>query len=142
MARPTDVEPREAVAARRAGLATRTNPNPGLDYVVSYEGALEVSRQFGRVAVELRYVPDRLVLEEQAFAGYLAALAGADGAGLEETAALLLDDLNNELVARWVHLRLSAEAGADGAIQVHQVALEDRQPGWDNPALLERLKPF
>ncbi len=127
---------------RRRHLAVRTNPSPGIDYVISYEGRLESTSPVGEATLELRYVPDRLVLEESAFADYLKVLSGEDYGTLEEVAAILLDDLNNELVARWVHLSLSVNTAEAGTVRSHCVALEDRQPGWKNSELMERLKPF
>ena len=132
----------ERTGTRRRHLAVRANPSPGIDYVISYEGRLESTSPVGEAALELRYVPDRLVLEEHAFADYLIVLSGEDYGTLEEAAAILLDDLNNELVARWLHLSLSVETSKLGTVRSHHVALEDRQPGWKNGELMERLRPF
>lgn len=132
----------ERRGARRRHLAVRANPSPGIDYVISYEGRLDSTSPVGEAALELRYVPDRLVLEERAFAAYLSVLSGEEFGALEEAAAILLDDLNNELVARWLHLSLSVETAKGATVRSHHVALEDRQPGWENSELMERLRPF
>ena len=47
---------------------------------------------------------------------------------------MVLDDLNSELVPRWIQvLVLTHEEG--------EVLVEDRQPDWDNASLLAGLKP-
>ena len=125
------------VKARRELLTTSDNPDSRLDYVVTLSGRLGGS-EAARVAI--RYVPDRAILEEGCFVAYLDALAGTDWPTLEAAATAILDDLNNELVARWVQVTVSADAdGGEHGIE-HSVYLEDRQPTWDNPALLARLK--
>jgi 7-cyano-7-deazaguanine reductase len=96
------------------------------------------------VAVELRYVPDRLILRPVALGRYLEAMGGESWESLEALATAVLEDLNNETVARWlqVELRLTAggKAGEEGALADHAVLLEERQPKWDNPTLLSRLE--
>jgi 7-cyano-7-deazaguanine reductase len=47
----------------------------------------------------------------------------------------VLDDLNNELVPRWVELTVERDAPLP-----HRVVIEDRQPNWDNPQLMARLR--
>lgn len=127
--------------ARRGHLAVAPNPSPGSDYVVTHLGRLGIAGQASEAALCLRYVPDRLILAGDAVEAYLAALGDQRWGSLEELAATAFDDLNNELVARWLHLSLSVERGAANHHQAHRVTLEDRQPGWDNPDLLARLAP-
>jgi len=40
-------------------------------------------------------------------------------------------------VPRWVQIVAARTGGTD-----HQVIIEDRQPKWDNPALLARLERY
>ncbi|MCH8835488.1 MAG: hypothetical protein IH925_06035, partial [Proteobacteria bacterium] len=54
----------------------------------------------------------------------------------------ILDDINNEVVARWVQVALSVPNGALPGVGNHGVMLEDRQPKWDNAALLSRLRRY
>lgn len=113
---------------RRAALTTAPNPDARHDCVVMLTG-----EPVPGTRVVLRYVPDRLVLEPAGVAAYLAGLAGLAG-GLEALALAVLDDVGNEAVPRW------AEVEAERAAPLpHRVLVEDRQPGWDNPALLARL---
>jgi hypothetical protein len=83
-------------------------------------------------------VPDRLILTPQSFARYIDTLQSLPWTHLEELAAAILSDLNNELVARWVQVALFR---TDGALETnHHILLEDRQPNWNNAQLLSRLK--
>jgi hypothetical protein len=127
--------------ARRGHLLTRPNPSPGLDYVVTHLGRLRLAGQAPEIALCLRFVPDRLILAGDAVEAYLAALGDESWGSLEDLATAALEDLNNELVARWVHLTLGIEHGSRQHHEAHRVTLEDRQPGWDNPELLARLTP-
>jgi len=113
-------------ARRRDRLATTANPAEHLDYLV----ARTVDLPDG-AAVVVTYVPDRRILADGMLEHYLAACASALPPVAEACAALLVADLNNELVPRW--LRVEVDHGA------HRVVIEDRQPGWGNDELLSRL---
>jgi NADPH-dependent 7-cyano-7-deazaguanine reductase QueF len=115
---------------RRSRLATAQNPEPRLDYIVSLRESLEGTQ------VLVSYVPDRSILVPDSFGDYLSAVDAVKWRHLEVTAATILGDLNNELVARWVQVALSRVH--HGEIS-HRVTVEDRQPKWDNPGLLSRL---
>lgn len=128
---------------RRSHLAGEPNPDPRLDYVVEIKA--EVATAGGgraQAAVVLRYVPDRQVIKPGSFGQYLRVLEGLGLATLEALAAVILDDLNNELVCRWVQVTLSTATTVHPGIQSHAVVIEDRQPSWDNPGLLSRLRRF
>lgn len=124
----------KARLARQQRIRTERNPLPRVDYLCRVLGRAGADG----VRVELRYVPDKLLLQEPAFVDYLSAMPEAKT--LESLAAMILDDLNNELVPRFVQIRvLAAASGPDAG---HAVLLEDRRPRWDNPALLARLPGF
>lgn len=114
---------------RRALLTTLSNPLPSADYLAMLEGDLD-----GR-SVVLAYVPDRLVVERDAFAGYLAAVSPLPWPSLEALGAALLDDLADVLVPRWLRITVRQQAGGI----VHSLRLEDRQPRWSNDRLLAGL---
>jgi 7-cyano-7-deazaguanine reductase len=67
-------------------------------------------------------------------------LEGAGFASLEALATAVLDDINNEVVARWVQVVISAPAPDEPGVDGHSVMLEDRQPKWENDSLLSRLR--
>ena len=118
-------------AERRNLLAAQPNPDNRLDYVVTVTGRIRAADE--SCEVELRYVPDRLVLETTAFEDYLGAMSRERWDNLEHAAVTLLDDLHDQLVARWIQLSVTGGHG-------HSILLEDRQPKWENPHLLQRLK--
>lgn len=129
-----DAEVVKARIARQQRIRTERNPLPRADYLCRVLGKAGTDG----VRVELRYVPDKLLLQEPVFNDYLAALP--EPKTLESLAAMILDDLNNELVPRFVQIRvLAAASGPDAG---HAVLIEDRRPRWDNPALLARLPGF
>lgn len=117
--------------ARRSALKASPRLDPKLDIISAIDGRL------GDYSVWLRYVPDKLILDPDSFASYLKALNGLQWEGMEETVLAILDDVNNEVVARWAQVTLCAQkADAGGS---HSVMAEDRQPKWDNKELLSRL---
>tara|TARA_Y100000813_G_scaffold185391_1_gene157229 strand:- start:1036 stop:1419 length:384 start_codon:yes stop_codon:yes gene_type:complete len=119
---------------RRAVLAPDPNPDRNLDLVSTLSGRLAALG--ASVDVALRYVPDALVLRPGAFAAYLTTLENADWPSHENLAATILQDVSNELVPRWV--QIATQMGDPGRPE-HRVLVEDRQPHWDNPALLNHL---
>ena len=126
----------QAPAGRRDLLATTANPDERHDYMVMLEGSFVLGGGDQAVAAELCYVADRHVLTLDAFSAYLDTLAGGSWPTLEAVATIMLADVNNELIPRWAQIRLITGSGAPG--ERHSVIIEDRQPGWDNPALLAR----
>jgi NADPH-dependent 7-cyano-7-deazaguanine reductase QueF len=116
--------------ARRDHLGTAANPNTRTDYLVSLSGEIA-----GLCRVEIRYIPDQAILTPASFAAYLKGLAAHSWTHLEEIAASIVSDLNNELVPRWVQV----SASGSSADMAHRVTVEDRQPRWDNPVLLSRI---
>ncbi len=121
--------------ARHEFLTTTPNPGTRLDYVVSLEGTLGT-----RLSLVLRYVPDKVVLADGAFTAYLGQFAPAEDDRLEALGVTILEDINNEVVPRWVQVSITKGDGA--AHEQHGVLLEDRQPRWDNPSLLSRLRRY
>lgn len=124
---------------RRAHLQTQTNPDRKLDYLITLEGHLPNGGGV-RQAVEVRYVPDKLILDVKAFGTYLEALSSVEWPSPEELAVTVITDINNQLIARWVQVTVNAPDLQHHAIETHGVVLVDRQPEWDNALLLARLE--
>lgn len=119
---------------RREILKTRPNPQSGLDYLVAIDAAASSGRD-----IRLRYVPDKLLLRPDAFDAYLTALTSMDELPAEELALAIIEDINNEVVPRWVQVQIKDGANdpAPGA-GAYRVLIEDRQPNWDNPQIVAR----
>lgn len=129
--------------ARRALLAAVASPGSSrLDYVVSLTGQVAYAGDGAPLAIVLRYVPDKWTLDPAAFARYLAVLADANLPSIEAVGVALLEDVNNEMVPRWIQVVATTAGGEEEAAERHGILLEDRQPKWDNPALLSRLRGF
>ncbi|MEE9140081.1 MAG: hypothetical protein V3U18_04825 [Alphaproteobacteria bacterium] len=125
------------VLRRRALLSGL--PNPGtVPYVVRLEARIGGPPP-APVTVKLFYVPDRLIVEREAFGAYAVALAGAAWPSLEEIAVTVLDDVSDELVPRWIRVVAAAEDPAAGGIAAHVAMVEDHQPNWSGERLLARL---
>ncbi len=141
---PPRPHPIDDVWGRRARLVHRANPHSRLDYLVTLRGTIHpadascLAGEADRAAALLRYVPDRDVLAPDALDDYFADLGARPWDSLEALATTFLEDVNNELVPRWVMVTLSTPAGPydDG----HSVTIEDRQPRWNNQVLLNRLE--
>ena len=116
----------------RYRLRSFTNPNPKIDYISRLNGdALN-----GDLTVSFSYVPDKLVLLTTAFHEYLADIQITETAALEPVALQMLDDINNEVVPRWVEVKIWARSASNKSTNVIVI---DQQPKWTNPSLLARL---
>ncbi len=125
---------------RRRFLITARNPDAKLDYLIVIAGHMATHSNVNRSIISLRYVPDKMILQPASFGHYLDALSTLEWDGLEEAAAAVLNDVNNEIIARWLQVRISAPEKVHPSIDSHEVLLEDRQPNWDNARLLSRMK--
>ncbi|SMH47531.1 tunnelling fold family protein [Azospirillum agricola] len=114
---------------RRERLTTRPSPDSRHDFLVELRG-----EPMAGTRLTVRFVPDALVLEPAGLVAYLGELTDV-AEGLEALAMAVLDDLNNELVPRWVEITAERDTPFP-----HRVVIEDRQPNWDNPALVARLR--
>lgn len=117
---------------RREAIACADNPSPDRDYLVSLQFDLALPPPNAAACLgRLVLVPDRQILAPDGLDAYLALLAPEAGHGLEATAVRMFDDLNNQLIPRWISLSLS-----DGR---RSVKLQDGQPSWRNDSLQATL---
>lgn len=119
----------------RETLATRPNPNRETDYVVLLGGCVRPRGFAAPLNLRLHYVPDRLIASTEGWRRYLEALSADDLETIEALAGQVLSDINNEIVPRWLSVTVSDSGGGPA----HAVVIEDRQPKWDNPDLLDRI---
>ena len=127
---------------RRNLIETEANPGPQLDYVVTLHSELRGAQNVFPARLSLRYVPDRLLLKPGCLATYFQEIETIDFINLEQAAVLLMEDFNNELVPRWINMRLDKHTADNGTVQHHEATLEDRQPRWNNARLIERLERY
>lgn len=120
---------------RRALFDTLPNPNRALDYIIT----LKATNLDGSINIQVRYVPDRLILAAHSFSSYISLLLDGATQPIEQSATTLIEDIHDELVTRWINVSL--EQDKKDSTQ-HSVVMEERQPQWDNPQLLQRLKSF
>ena len=121
----------DTLRVRRALLQTAAAPQPRHDAVVILE-----NDGLGAV-LRLRYVPDRDVLVPDSLVQYVRTLAEMTFNSFEETAQTILEDINDQVIPSWVEVTLRQTR--DG--MHHEVRIEDRQPGWHDRGLLDRLAP-
>ena len=115
------------VHERRAILATGVNPDRRVDYVVSLKGRFPMRPNADAARVRVRYVPDKHVLDPTAFGRYLDALGRLAWPSLEEVAVTLLTDINNEVVARWVQVVISAPDESESHVVGHSVSMAEQK---------------
>ncbi len=125
---------------RRDLLETTENPDSRIDYAVTLSGRVGFAQIAGYATTELRYVPHNLILEPSSFTAYLKNMSAMDWKNLESLATTIMSDINNEVVGRWVQVKLTLPDADPDQPASHAVLLEDRQPGWDNPSLLATLR--
>jgi len=126
------------IGVRRNLLMTMPNPGAGMDYVVCLDGRVKSQAKIAEITVSLNYVPDRVILDPAAFGRYLDALSQVPWSSLESVAVAILEDVNNEVVARWVQVAVKVRDAVHANGGAHGVTLEDRQPTWENKSLLSR----
>ncbi len=129
--------PQSYLPMRRDDIKTLRNNRLDLDYVIIRREVMAGLSIAGAPPVKanllLHYVPDRYVLTlTDGLSLYLQDLRVEDWCSLEDLALAILDDLNNQLVPRW----LRTDIDLNGQ---HGVVLEDNKPNWNNEGLLSRL---
>jgi len=125
--------------ARRAALVTEANPAPRLSYQVTLGACLtcRIGRA-PRARITVDYIPDLVLLDPAGFSRYMNVLGRTVWGGPEALGIAILDDMNNEVVPRWVRVTVRAQGDETSAPKAavepgswHRVILEDRQPRWD-----------
>lgn len=118
---------------RRELLITQPNPDMTIDYIASIESQINQPRD-DIITFKMSYVPDQQILKKSSLISYFEAIGQETFPSLEFTGILLLNDICNELVPRWLMITLSHDTNGD--YQRHEIRLQDRQPNWNNPQLL------
>ncbi len=125
--------------AQRIAVPTRYNPRTNRDYIILLRKVCPFSFHadgvYNDLTIQIRYVPDRLICDTKQIEVYFNLLASQPITGLEELANAIADDFGNELIPRWISVDLSISVLGI----LHSTHVEDKQPLWDNSALLQRL---
>ena len=119
----------KASTQTRLILEVMPAPAPGRTSMITLSSILTDA-----LALAINYVPDQSVLTRASFDAYVRALESAPATTPEALAALVVDDIANELVPKW--LRVTVDRRSGGVVN-HSVTVEDRQPGWDHPPLFK-----
>ena len=91
--------------------------------------------------MKLRYMQDNLVRRSEVFDFNLTLLGSNSRTRLKEIAVITLDDINNELVARWAQINVRSAGTPRAHIADHKVTIDDQQPKGNNSDQLSRLPP-
>jgi 7-cyano-7-deazaguanine reductase len=126
-----------ATPLRREAIKIIQNKREDFDYIVARHDVVPIRSVTGLTTKEanihIHFVPGRYLLAPiDGLTSYFEKSGNEAWDSPEEFAQAIVDDLNNELVPRW--LRLQVRFG-DG----HELLFEDRQPKWRNDGLLAQL---
>ena len=127
-------------------LRVKENPSKKYDYVINLKQTLVKKIDGEKFLIDLHYIPDRYILEAGSYKNYLGGIFEQLKESLDETSVLeeislnVIDDLCNELVPFWIRVNVSfiGEDKVTGS-RFHNVTIEDRQPQWNNEALLAKI---
>ena len=128
------------VQSRRALLTCDSNPNNMSDYLISLGGSL-MMEDHGTFDIRVTYVPDSFILNFASFHSYLMALGTSTEMTPEHYGKTLLEDINNELVPRWVRVTLIGRRAATVGGS-YRCLFQDSQPNWSNPSLTAAVIEF
>ncbi len=128
-----------SVIDRRALLQSLNNPDISLDYVSHFSGHINLDRCVFEHTVDLYYVPDKLIILPNSLERYLEAIGDAQWDTLELLTTSILEDIQNEIVPRWVRIRITEKTSDFRVLREHSTSAEDAQPGWENDELVARL---
>lgn len=109
------------------------NPNRVHDYIVDIKARIGKEKK-----ITLRYVPDENIIQPEKFCEYVNIFTGEEN--LEKIAGAIIEDLNNEFLPRWIRVTVSEKSEKKEQSFSQRVIIEDRQPGWQNSELMEKLK--
>ena len=128
---------------RRQLMVLSSNPDETIDFLVSLSGQVKQPLWYSTehspiksIAIRICYVPDRLILEETSLPIYLDGIRTEKFSNKEQAGITLLNDLNNELVPRWLRVTLTSMNEIHGYPHTYEVCFQDSQPNWNNSKLL------
>jgi hypothetical protein len=129
----------DPVHTRRALIVPEAAPARAAPYLVELERSLAcpaISKQ--PILLRLRYMPEKWAITPAHLKRYLAACEKEKPPSLEILGDMLVSDLHNELIPFFLEIELSYEAGGTR----HRLLRQERQPDWEDDAILNRLSHF
>ncbi|MEM6902061.1 MAG: hypothetical protein AAF556_02320 [Pseudomonadota bacterium] len=136
---PDHLQP-ETVRSRRSLVKCRPSPATGHDYLVDLKIKLQAQDRSSPYHLTIRYVPDRELIDDGQMREYWRFIEAAKWPSLAAIAITVLEDLNNEVIPRWLQVQLRDPLTSDYQ-EGSMVTIEDRQPGWHNQQMLARISP-
>lgn len=134
----TSIKSGDQLRTRRALLKSLPSPATGHDYLVDLHIILRLQTRPNALDLRIRYVPDRDLLDQHHTADYWRHLEAYQWPSLPELALSVLEDLNNEIIPRWLQVQLRDPTLQDRC-QDQMITVEDKQPGWHNQRLMDRI---
>ena len=116
-------------------LSTSSNLYRAKDYVISLRQKLTIQGQ--DYSFSLRYVPDKLMLDQSGVASYLDQILSEQEQAPESLAHHILENIMDQIIPKWIEINLCQHKNEYDQRII--ITLEDRQPHWDAPPLLNRL---
>lgn len=126
-------------------LRVKENPSKKYEYVINLKKTLVKKVDGEKFLIDMHYIPDRYILETSSYEKYLGSIFDKLKDTIEETTILeeialsVVDDLCNELVPLWVRVNLSFISDDKSGGRFHNVTIEDKQPQWNNQALIAKI---
>jgi len=114
-----------------------TTPNPYKSKIYCISVLQEITLEDQIFLFGLRYVPDKLLLDHKVLAAYLGTIVTRDSGKAEALVHNILEDIMDQIIPKWIEITLKQQQNKFG--QTVLVTMEDRQPNWQDDALLNRL---
>jgi 7-cyano-7-deazaguanine reductase len=130
----------EIIRSRRGLIQATPSPTTSHDYLIDLKVSLNLKDAAMKADICIRYVPDRDILQAAELNEYWHFIENARWPNEATLALTLLDDLNNEIIPRWLQIQVQTKPEVVG-VERQTVTIEDNQPGWHNQRLLARIAP-
>ncbi|MEO0393408.1 MAG: hypothetical protein AAF213_09185 [Pseudomonadota bacterium] len=128
----------DELRARRGLLRSVSSPATGHDYLIDLHIVLRLASRPDALDLRLRYVPDRDLVDNDQLGAYWQYVEGYAWPTLASLALSVLEDMNNEVIPRWLQVQVR-DSALNERCQDQMITVEDRQPGWHNQHLLGRI---
>ncbi len=104
------------------------NPNPRREYIISFK-FIPVMILMKARQLTIRFIPDLLILDQDALKNYLDSLHIVKANTIEELTLNILDDITDQLIPRWIELTVRTKYHNR---DITTISIEESQPNWKN----------